>query len=55
MEGVTYVANHLFIISSLDFVPVCLLQDHEIDEDVKFLIQYRSVEENSKRNKNGIS
>jgi hypothetical protein len=27
---------------------LCLLQDHEIDEDVKFLIQYRRIQDNER-------
>jgi len=34
---------------------LCLLQDREMEEDLKFLIQYRRIQDDSRRNKTGRS
>jgi hypothetical protein len=34
---------------------LCLLQNHQMEEDLKFLIQYRRIQDDSKKVKSRIS
>jgi hypothetical protein len=45
----------LFLFASLTVLMLCMMQDREMDEELKYLLRYRHIQDDYRRTKTNIN
>ncbi|MBI3161450.1 MAG: hypothetical protein HYZ23_03025 [Chloroflexi bacterium] len=48
-------ASALFLFAALTILLLCILQDRELDEELKYLLRYRHIQEDYRRTRTNIN